>query len=61
MAEQSGNQSLNDKLKEHKEKSVVDGGLTDILRDEIKAILQTKLKNILNQTPNPKRWDDPLN
>ena len=54
MAKQLGNQSLNDQLKEHKEKSVVDGGLTDVLRAEIKAILHTKLKNILNQTPNPK-------
>ena len=54
MAKQLGNQSLNDQLKEHKEKFVADVGLTDILRGEIKAILQTKLKNILNQTPNPK-------
>ena len=54
MAKQLGNQSLNDQLKEHKEKFVADGGLTDVLRAEIKAILQTKLKNILNQTPNPK-------
>ena len=54
MAEQLGNQSLNDQLKEHKEKSVADGGLTNILRAEIKAILYTKLKNILNQTPNLK-------
>ena len=54
MAEQLGNQSLNDQLKERKEKSVADGGLTDILRAEIKAILQTKIRNILNQTPDSK-------
>ena len=30
-------------------KFVADGGLTDILRDKIKVILQTKIKNILNQ------------
>ena len=53
MAEQLGNQSLNDQLKEHKEKSIADGGLTDILRVEMKDILHTKLKNILNPTLNP--------
>ena len=51
MAEQFGNQSLNNQLKERKEKSVVDGGLTDILKAKIKAILQTKIRNILNQIP----------
>ena len=54
MAEQLGNQSLNDQLKEHKEKSIANGGLTDVLSAEIKAILQTKFNNILNETPNPK-------
>ena len=54
MVDQLGNQSLNDQLNNHKEKSVADSGLTDVLRAEIKAILQTKLKNILNQTLNPK-------
>ena len=54
MAEQLGNQSLNDQLKKHKEKSIADGGLTNIPKAKIKAILQNKLKNILNQTPNPK-------
>ena len=39
MAKQLGNQSLNDQLKEHKEKSVAEGGLNDILRAEIKPIL----------------------
>ena len=33
---------------------VNDGGLTDILRAEIKAILQTEVKNILNQAPDTK-------
>ena len=47
MAEQSGNQSL----KEHKKESVAHGGLTNILRAEIKAILWTKIRKILNQTP----------
>ena len=50
MAEQLGNQSL----KEHKKEYTVDGGLIDILRAEIKAILQVKIKNILNQAPNSK-------
>ena len=54
MAKQLGNQSLNDQLKEHKKKFIADGGLTDILIAEIKAILQTKMKNILNQTPDSK-------
>ena len=54
MAEQLGNQSLNDQLKEYKEKVLADDGLTDILRAEIKAILQTEIRNILNQTPNSK-------
>ena len=54
MVEQLGNQSLKDQLKEHKEKSVADGGLTDILKVEIKAILQTKIRNILNQAPDSK-------
>ena len=51
MAEQLGNQSLNDQLKERKEKSIASGDLTVILRAEIKAILWTKIKNILNQIP----------
>ena len=50
MAEQLGNQSLNDQLKEHKEKSVANGGLTNILTVEIKAILRTEIRNILNKT-----------
>ena len=50
MAGQSGNQSLKEYMKEF----VNDGGLTDILRAEIKAILQTEVKNILNQAPNTK-------
>ena len=50
MAEQSGNQ----RLKEYMKKFVNDGGLTDILRAEIKAILQTEVKNILNQAPDTK-------
>ena len=54
MAEQLGNENLNDQLKERKEKSVADGGLTNILRAEIKAILQTKIRNIINQTPDSK-------
>ena len=40
MAKEFGNESLNDQLKKHKE-SVASGGLTDVLRAEIKAILQT--------------------
>ena len=51
MAEQLGNQSLNDQLKERKEKSIANRGLTDILRAEIKATLRIEIKNILNQTP----------
>ena len=54
MDKQLGNQSLNEQLNEHKEKSVADGGLTDVLGAKIKAIIQTKLKNIFNQTLNPK-------
>ena len=50
MAEQSGNQSL----KEYMKKFVNDGGLTDTLQAEIKAILHTEIKNILNQAPNTK-------
>ena len=50
MAKQLGNQSLNDQLKEHKKKFVVDGGITNILQAEIKAILQIEIKSILNQT-----------
>ena len=49
MVEQLGNQSLNDQLKERKEKFVADGGLTDILKAEIKAILQTEIRKTLNQ------------
>ena len=48
MAEQSGNQSL----KEHKKESVDGGGLTDVLKAKIKAILLTKIRKILNQNPN---------
>ena len=48
MAQKSGNQSL----KEHKKEFVADGGLTDILRAKIKAILRTEIRKILNQTPN---------
>ena len=51
MVEQFRNQSLNDQLKERKDKSLADGGLTNILIAEIKAILHTKITNILNQTP----------
>ena len=50
MAEQSGNHSL----KKYMKKFVNDGGLTDILRAEIKAILHTEVKNILNQAPDTK-------
>ena len=46
MARQFGNHSL----KEYMKKPANDGGLTDILRAEIKAILQTEVKSILNQT-----------
>ena len=48
MVEQLGNQSLNDQLKERKEKFVADGGLTDILKAEIKAILRIEIEKILN-------------
>ena len=54
MAEQFGNQSLINQLKEHMKKFVADGGLTDILWAEIKAILQSEIKNIFNQTPDSK-------
>ena len=47
MAEQSGNQSL----KEHKKESIAGGGLTNVLRAKIKAILRTEIRKILNQTP----------
>ena len=50
MAGQFGNHSLKEYMKEF----VNDGGLTDILRAEIKAILQTEVKNILNQAPDTK-------
>ena len=50
MAEQYGNQSLKEYMKEF----VNDGGLTDILRAEIKAILHTEVTNILNQAPDTK-------
>ena len=50
MAGQSRNQSL----KEYMKKFVNDGGLTDTLWAEIKAILHTEIKNILNQAPNTK-------
>ena len=35
-------------------KFIADGGLTDILQAEIKAILQIEIKSILNQTPDSK-------
>ena len=44
MVEQSGNQSL----KEHKKESIAGGGLLNVLKAEIKAIIQTKIGNILN-------------
>ena len=48
MAKEFGNESLNDQLKEHKGKYVANGGLTDILKAEIKAILRIEIEKILN-------------
>ena len=48
MAKKFRNQSLNNQLKEDIRKFVADGGLIDILRAEIKVILQIEIKNIFN-------------
>ena len=40
----------NQSLKEHKKESIAGGGLTNILRTKIKAILRTEIRKILNQT-----------